>query len=77
MICSNTWGVHVWSPTGPQFVKKYAENLRNAPAIYQGSVFSSDTQGGIHAVDMATGKHVWFTNLSKPIGQDNGNLATF
>eukprot|EP00434_Breviolum_minutum_P016186 symbB.v1.2.014262.t1/scaffold1023.1/size143418/6 len=47
-------------------------NLMNAPAIYQGSVFSSDTQGGIHAVDMATGKHVWFTNLSKPIGQDNG-----
>ena len=26
---------------------------------------------------MATGKHVWLTNLSKPIGQDNGNLATF
>ena len=69
-------GEHV-KRTTLQFVKKSAENLRNAPAIYQGSVFSSDTQGGIHAVDMATGKHVWFTNLSKPIGQDNGNLATF
>lgn len=67
-------GEHVWNTLQ---LKKHLANLRNAPAIYQGSVFSSDTQGGIHAVDMSTGKHVWFTNLSKPIGQDNGNLATF
>jgi len=47
-------------------------NLMNAPAIYQGSVFTSDTHGGVRAVSMQTGKPVWFTNTSKSICQDNG-----
>ena len=47
----------------------------NAPAIYQGSVFTSDTSGGVRAVSMQTGKPVWFTNTSKAICQDNGSLG--
>lgn len=47
-------------------------NLMNAPAIYQGSVFTSDTSGAVRAVSMQTGKPVWFTNTSKAICQDNG-----
>ena len=50
-------------------------NLMNAPAIYQGSVFTSDTTGAVRAVSMQTGKPVWFTNTSKPICQDNGSLG--
>ena len=50
-------------------------NLMNAPAIYQGSVFTSDTSGGVRAVSMQTGKPVWFTNTSKAICQDNGSLG--
>ena len=50
-------------------------NLMNAPAIYQGSVFASDTTGGIRAVSMQSGKPVWFTNTSKSICQDNGALV--
>ena len=50
-------------------------NLMNAPAIYQGSVFTSDTSGAVRAVSMQTGKPVWFTNTSKAICQDNGSLG--
>eukprot|EP00435_Cladocopium_sp_Y103_P013568 s560_g3.t1 len=46
--------------------------LMNAPAIYQGSIFASDTLGGVRALSMSTGKLLWYSNLSKPIGEDNG-----
>ena len=46
--------------------------LMNAPAIYQGSIFASDTLGGVRALSMSTGKLLWYSNLSMPIGEDNG-----
>ena len=46
--------------------------LMNAPAIYQGSIFASDTLGGVRALSMSTGKLLWHSNLSMPIGEDNG-----
>ena len=47
-------------------------HLMNAPAIYQGAIFASDTLGGLRALDMNTGKPLWFANTSTPIGEDNG-----
>ena len=46
--------------------------LMNAPAIYQGSIFASDTLGGVRALSMTTGQLLWHTNVSTSIGEDNG-----
>ena len=46
--------------------------LMNAPAIYQGSIFASDTLGGVRALSMSTGEPLWHTNVSTSIGEDNG-----
>ena len=47
-------------------------NLMNAPSLYQGAVYASDTDGGVLAVDMESGKPLWYTKTLKPTGQDNG-----
>lgn len=46
--------------------------LMNAPALYQGAIFASDTQGGLRSLDMNTGKLLWSVDTGKPIGEDNG-----
>lgn len=47
-------------------------NFMNAPVIYEGKVYASDTMGSVRALDMQNGKRVWMTKVSGDIGQDNG-----
>ena len=44
----------------------------NAPSVYDGMVYSSDTHGNAFALDMETGHVVWNTSVAVNIGQDNG-----
>ena len=44
----------------------------NAPSVYDGMVYVSDTYGDVIALDMQTGHKVWKTHVADEIGQDNG-----
>ncbi|CAJ1447357.1 unnamed protein product [Effrenium voratum] len=47
--------------------------LMNAPAIYEGAVYATDTMGGVRAVDMNTGERIWLTEMPEvKVGEDNG-----
>ncbi|OLQ15585.1 Nephrocystin-3 [Symbiodinium microadriaticum] len=46
--------------------------VMNAPSLYNGMVYGSDTFGHVFALDMQTGKQVWKTKVADNIGQDNG-----
>ncbi|CAJ1428458.1 unnamed protein product [Effrenium voratum] len=47
-------------------------NLMNAPAIYQGAIYATDTLGGVRALKMSTGEKLWHTQMAEPVGEDNG-----
>ena len=50
--------------------------VMNAPALYNGMVYGSDTHGHVFALDMQTGKRIWKTRVAENVGQDNGfNMA--
>ena len=46
--------------------------VMNAPSLYNGLVYGSDTYGYVFALEMKTGKQVWKTRVAETIGQDNG-----
>ena len=46
--------------------------VMNAPSLYNGMVYGSDTFGHVFALDMQTGRQVWKTQVADNIGQDNG-----
>ncbi|CAE7947857.1 egl-9 [Symbiodinium sp. KB8] len=46
--------------------------MMDAPSLYDGKVFGSDTKGNVVALDMEKGEVVWKTQVAEEIGQDNG-----
>jgi len=59
-------GTLLWEfPTLPK-------EVMNAPFLYDGMVYASDTYGFVFALDMQTGKEVWNTQIAEKTGQDNG-----
>ena len=46
--------------------------VMNAPSVYNGAVYVSDTHGHVFALDMQSGERIWRTRVSATIGQDNG-----
>lgn len=43
----------------------------NAPAIYQGAIYATDTLGGVRALKMSTGEKLWHTQMAEPVGEDD------
>ena len=46
--------------------------VMNAPSLYNGLLYGSDTHGHVFALDMQTGNLMWKTRVAENIGQDNG-----
>ena len=46
--------------------------VMNAPSLYNGMVYASDTEGHVFALHMLTGQPAWNTQVAESIGQDNG-----